>query len=358
MPALHKNRVKMTVTSPPGTGAITLVAASTGHQSFATAYAAANATVDILISDGTNWEVARNCTYTHSGTTVDRGTFEASSTGSAVNFASATNLTVEEILTAQRGNDLETLLGVFGLTEIAVTSTTTATIGRMHLCTGTSSDYTVTLPAASGNAGKLIGFRMGTTAALTKFVTLDGNASETIDGALTRIMWSYEAAILLCDGSNWFKLAGKSVPMAASLKRTTAMAANFADGTLTKVTLDTLVADTPTGQVDTSNNRISIKRPGSYVVNCGIQYDANAPAPASLKTLTAAINLNGTTSAETVSESVLLSGPYVECQAAMTKSLSAGDLLYLCGQVNGNSAANIVTGKDVNFLSLTEIISW
>ena len=100
----HKNRVKMTVSGTPGTGTITLSAASSGYQSFATAYGA-NATVDILIEEGTAWEVARDCTYTNSGTTVTRGTFEASSTGSAVSFTSAA--VVSEILTAEKGNYFE-----------------------------------------------------------------------------------------------------------------------------------------------------------------------------------------------------------------------------------------------------------
>lgn len=103
----HKNRVKMTVSGTPGTGTITLNAASSGYQSFATAYGG-NATVDILIVEGTAWEVARDCTYTNSGTTVTRGTFEASSTGSAVSFTSAA--VVSEILTATKGTYSEIAL--------------------------------------------------------------------------------------------------------------------------------------------------------------------------------------------------------------------------------------------------------
>lgn len=103
----HKNRVKMTVSGTPGTGTITLNAASSGYQSFATAYGG-NATVDILIVEGTAWEVARDCTYTNSGTTVTRGTLEASSTGSAVSFTSAA--VVAEVMTADLGNRLESLL--------------------------------------------------------------------------------------------------------------------------------------------------------------------------------------------------------------------------------------------------------
>jgi hypothetical protein len=103
--SLHANRVQMTVTGTPGTGTITLNAATSGYQSFGTAYSSADATVDILITEGTSWEVARNCTYTHSGTTVTRGTLEASSSGSAVSFTSAAIVSV--IATADFGNRAE-----------------------------------------------------------------------------------------------------------------------------------------------------------------------------------------------------------------------------------------------------------
>ena len=106
----HRNRVKMTVSGTPGTGTITLGSAVSGYQSAATAYGG-NATIDILVEEGTAWEVARDCTYTNSGTTVTRGTFEASSTGSAVSFTSAA--VVSEILTATKGGYSETALKGF-----------------------------------------------------------------------------------------------------------------------------------------------------------------------------------------------------------------------------------------------------
>ena len=88
MTVSHKNRVQMSVSGTPGTGTITLGSAASGYQSFSAAHGA-NATVDVLITDGTAWEVARGCTYTHSGTTLSRGTLEASSTGSAISLTSA-----------------------------------------------------------------------------------------------------------------------------------------------------------------------------------------------------------------------------------------------------------------------------
>ena len=104
----HANMARMTVTSvaSSGTGTITLNAASSGYRSFASAYGA-DATVDVLITEGTTWEVARNCAYTNSGTTLGRGTLESSSTGVAVAFTSAAVVSV--VATAAWGNNLENL---------------------------------------------------------------------------------------------------------------------------------------------------------------------------------------------------------------------------------------------------------
>lgn len=123
------------------------------------------------------------------------------------------------------------MLSVLTSAEIAVTTTATLTIGRMHVCSGTSADYTVTLPAAAGNAGKFVGVRMST--ALTKLVTVDGNGSETIDGSTTRILWAGESAILMCDGTGWTKVAGLSIPFYCEVTLGTG------DGNVATVTLST-----------------------------------------------------------------------------------------------------------------------
>lgn len=103
----YKNRVGNLVSGTPGTGTITLASAITAHQSFATAYGT-DANVDILIEDGNDWEIARDCTYTHSGTTITRGTLEASSTGSALSLTSAAKVYV--IDTAARINVVNDLV--------------------------------------------------------------------------------------------------------------------------------------------------------------------------------------------------------------------------------------------------------
>lgn len=161
---------------------------------------------------------------------------------------------------------------LFAAGDVSVTGATTATIGRMHVCSGTTADYTVTLPAASGNAGKLIGFRISP--ALTSLITLDGNSSETIDGALTRIMWAEEAAILSCDGSNWFKIGGKTRAMSAEMYASAS--ADVPSRIHTKVGLDTIVSNLG-GMADTANRRFNIKRPSVYLLTPIIRFCAASP---------------------------------------------------------------------------------
>lgn len=151
--------------------------------------------------------------------------------------------------------------------ETSVTGAVTATLGKMHICTGTTADYTVTLPTAVGNAGRIMGFRMGSTTALTKLVTLDGNAAETIDGAATRVMWSNEVAILESDGTEWRKIAGKTIPMVGRIHNT-ASQTGMTSGAFTTLTLTT--SDIDIGAMnDATNSRITPRRSGNYQISAG-----------------------------------------------------------------------------------------
>lgn len=182
----------------------------------------------------------------------------------------AAGTTVQVRVTAKTLSDIHAALHNLELTtEIAITGgVTLSTYGKNWVCSGTSADYTVVLPTAVGHAGEYLALRMSS--ALTKLVTLDGNASETIDGALTRILWAGESCTLLSDGANWTKVAGKSKAMICAMRLasgTPSSAQNISTGgTPTKVLVNQADVDTTGLMADTGNNRITIKRPGYYMV--------------------------------------------------------------------------------------------
>lgn len=86
---------------------------------------------------------------------------------------------------------------------VSKTANYTATAAdEVILCNVTGGGITITLPAASSNTNKC--FTIKKTDSSTNTVTVDGNASETIDGATTySITIQYESITIVCDGSNW-----------------------------------------------------------------------------------------------------------------------------------------------------------
>lgn len=95
-------------------------------------------------------------------------------------------------------------------TVVSKTGTyTAAATDNLILVDGTSGGFTVNLPAAASNAGRVFDFvRIDNTPA--NAVTLDGNSSETLDGSTTTTLNSqYEACRIICDGSNWFLVTRK-----------------------------------------------------------------------------------------------------------------------------------------------------
>lgn len=138
--------------------------------------------------------------------------------------------------------------------------------GNLHFCSGTTANYSLILPAVSGNTGKLVTIQMSNT--LTKIVTVDGNGSEMIDGSLTRIMWANESCVLYCDGSAWRKIGGRTIPMVASI--TPSGTQSISNNTDTKRTglNTTFGADNGVPSMsDTTNSKVVIQRPGKYKVS-------------------------------------------------------------------------------------------
>ncbi len=293
------------------------------------------------------------------------GVFDSSFFDSTVNsnvgsFTSA-NITVNakgQVTAASNGSGGSggDLLSTLTSSEISITGATTATISRMHVCSGTSANYTVTLPTAVGNAGKLIGFRMAPLASLSKEVTIDGNSSEKIDGALTREMWALESCILLSDGSNWFKIAGRSIPQICLMAPSTTTSAS--SGIVTKINIDTTIIDNTGRMADTTNKKITIIRGGTYVISAYVR-SSNLSTNCA-RWISATFKNGSTGSFYTQAECSGLSGGYPGAVASVANALVAGDYLELeAFQTSGSTQTVGGTGttEDTN-LFLTEQLTW
>lgn len=148
---------------------------------------------------------------------------------------------------------------------ISVTAAATldaAALGRIVVCSGTSADYTVVLPPVSESAGKRLLLIMDS--ALTKLVTIDGNAAETIDGAANRILWGGEVAELLCNGVEWKKVGGKSIPF--NCKINNSQAQSFTPGQYDLIQLNQVVSGAAI-MLDAVNYGIKTPRSGLYLLD-------------------------------------------------------------------------------------------
>lgn len=104
--------------------------------------------------------------------------------------------------TTQLADDSVTEAKLFRAIQIAG-STVTAT-GDIILASGGGGGITINLPAITSNEGRIIHVKK--TDPLAGSIVIDGNGSETIDGALTkRLYYQYESMTLVCDASaGWY----------------------------------------------------------------------------------------------------------------------------------------------------------
>ena len=91
----------------------------------------------------------------------------------------------------------------FGLTTKDVTGAlgiSATDQASVYICNG-SGGYSVTLPPVADSKDRVLVFKRFTTASN---VTIDGNGSETIDGATTKVLAAdYVSIIMVCDGDEW-----------------------------------------------------------------------------------------------------------------------------------------------------------
>lgn len=106
------------------------------------------------------------------------------------------------IQTTSPNSSLE-VSGSVGAKVTSVSTTYTAANDYTILASASGGSFTITLPASSGVTNRM--YVIKKTDSSVNTVTIDANASETIDGALTYVLTTQYAAITIaCNGSNWF----------------------------------------------------------------------------------------------------------------------------------------------------------
>jgi len=90
-------------------------------------------------------------------------------------------------------------------TQTGATLNETNTTGfKVYLCDATSASITVNLPTAVGNTARFTFKKIDSSA---NTVTIDPNASETVDGVATKtISAQYGTLTVVSNGSNWFTI--------------------------------------------------------------------------------------------------------------------------------------------------------
>lgn len=180
----YKNAIGHSITGTPGTGTVTLASAlSGGYLPFVSGDNGKS--FDITFIDGDNIEVARDCIYTHSGTTLSRGTLESSTTGSAISLTSATK--VYQVQPASRV--VKAQQGYLEHASHDGTANVTGVVGTLHVFTALTANRSFTLPAAAA-VGDRIGVTLaaGSSSFVLSLLSASGDKINNVDASGTE--WS------------------------------------------------------------------------------------------------------------------------------------------------------------------------
>jgi hypothetical protein len=234
------------------------------------------------------------------------------------------------------------MLAILQNAERSLSSDVTLTdnsFGAMHVCTG-STDFTVTLPPAASHARKFIGVRIVDSA--TALVTLA--SSDEINGETSRLMWAGEAAILLCDGTTWQKVAGVTRPMTCELQRTPGATVSVPANTDTKIAFQQIIEDNTGEMEDIPNGRMAVIRSGTYLIESTLTTTATAAFTQQVQNR---IHKNG---------SLLFSESTVDIVARLTavKPLVVGDYVEQFARISTGSSMTVFGGH----VRLLEVGAW
>lgn len=235
------NRAYFSVSNTPSTsGNLTVSTAVAGP--YRTLTAADDGLIcSVSIVDGNAWEVRTGCVYTHSTTTLTRGTLEESSTGSAIDLTSSAKVMVVG-QTAQRYDATPYILPTYGAPVLIPPSGTMAANGAVTFGTAITLQSSAVLtdglwayfPAGAVYAGSAAGFYWMTMSSRTEGTVYDTTyvpgttsgerpASPTAISAAGPGAYTGETAAIVVAST---VLPGGALGLNGSLRVTQAVAAN------------------------------------------------------------------------------------------------------------------------------------
>jgi len=186
------------------------------------------------------------------------------------------------------------------------TTYTALTTDDVILANASGGAFTITLPAASGNSGKL--YRIKKIDSSTNGVTIDGNSSETIDGSTTVVLYNQNDVIeIVCDGSNWvitengqqnvFEQKFLTSDISSSSTATDLTFSNLVVGRVYRVDLQANInaSGGNTGYIDITHNSAIIGKVRQDAGSTSVAAGTSVTFTAAATTLTFDVGSNGST---------------------------------------------------------------
>ena len=238
-------------------------------------------------------------------------------------------------------------------TEMGVTTVAgsyTAAEFATILVNNSAADATITLPSASSASERIYNIKKIHSGETYK-VIIDGNSSETIDGATTyNLYMQYESVKIQSDGSNWHILEKNLIPFHAKITRDAAQ--SISHDTITVVNYDNEVFDVGSIADTSSTYRVTIKRAGKYQI---VVY--NSLQAFEHKYVASGLKLNGSTVQKYHFDYSSHGAGRPMSTLTITLDLASGD--YLEGLVYHNSGVTKSTSTSLHYkpeLTIKEII--
>ncbi len=285
MPDQARNLVKQTISNTPGTsGALTLSAASTGYLALGAGDDGQSFSVTILASDSetADKEVRTGCVYTHSTTSLSRGTLES---GTAINLTSTAVAAVTASAAAWRQWNAAALSHVAGTD--ADTTMECNTLYVVDMSAWATADRTYTLPATAAVGDRVgIAIKAGDASHELPITAASGDTLNAVAGGTewSRLFITGEVVIMRCVAANatWVVEYDGRIPCAATWQATGSGSTtqSISASTWTKVLDDTFNTELfDVGSVmgsDGTNIAATIRRAGNYELLAGIAVNSVA----------------------------------------------------------------------------------